>query len=131
MYPARREAAAALRAAGLKVLAGCGLVYESAAWAYQNARISLCLSAARDVGQRIFETAVCSCVVMTDDCPDFRHLRPDGLWIVEPDAPLVEQVRSILANPADALEHVAASMAWAACHNWDARAKEIAEWAQR
>lgn len=128
MYPARRQAVAELQAAGLKVLWGTGLVYASCAAAYQHARISLCLSSNGDVGQRVYETAACGCVVMTDACADFRHLTPDGLWTIEPDRPLAEQARAILADPVTALTHVARSLYWVAAETWDARAKVILNW---
>lgn len=127
MYEARWRAVQELRAAGLKVLAGTGLVYENAACAYQNARISLCLSSNGDVGQRVFETAATGCLVLSDDCPDYALLRPDGLAIWDGDD-LVGTVRDLLSDAGRASEMIARSQAWAAPHTWDARAQVIVDW---
>lgn len=133
MYPSRWAAVQALRDAGFKVLAGTGLVYESYAQAYQNARISLCLSSNGDVAQRVFETARMGCVVMSDNCADYPILKPDGIWLLDDLTPetVVQAVRDVLHEPEHAQAMIARSMAWAEPHTWDARAAEIVRWYER
>lgn len=128
MYPQRWEAVQQLRAAGLKVIAGTGLVYENMAAAYQNSRISLCLSATGDVGQRIFESAACGCVVVSDECEDFGLLDAKFLNQVSYDETVVEAAQHILGQPAAAGAQLAQQLAWVKSHTWDARAQVIADW---
>jgi hypothetical protein len=128
MYPERWRLVNELKAAGLKVLAGTGLIYEAYRDAYHNSRISLCQSINGDVAQRVFETAAMGCVVMSDKCPDFDTLTPNGIWLIDKDVPFVEQVRGILADPVKAQEQIALSMEWAKPHTWDARAQVIIDW---
>lgn len=131
MYPQRWRVVNDLKAAGLKVLAGTGLVYENMAAAYHNSRISLCLSAAGDVAQRVFETAACGTIVLSDNCPDFQSLQPTGFWIYEDGANLVDAVRQILAQPAEAERNIEASLEWVRDHTWDARAQVIVDWVEK
>lgn len=126
MYPARREAVAQLRAAGLSVIAGTGLIGQSCAQVYQDAKISLCLSAAKDVGQRVFETAATGCVVFTDDCPDLAELNAPGLLVWD-GHDLVDNVRAALADAETARIMTAMSTAWAQQQSWDARAAALLE----
>ena len=136
MYEQRQQAVQALRAAGLKVLAGTGLVYENMAAAYQNARISLCLSSNGDVGQRVFESAACGCVVISDECADFALLKPKGvIRVVEGE--VTDAVRLLLdgtmrwdgtdETPETLIEK---SLAWVKPHTWDARAQVIIDWVE-
>lgn len=130
MYPQRWDVANRLKAAGVKVLAGTGLVYESCAAAYQNSRISLCLSVAGDVAQRVFETAACGCVIVSDKCADFDLLKPPGIWLIENDP--VAEIQAILADPDTAQNMAAQSTMWANnAHRWDNRAQVIVEWVER
>lgn len=126
MYPQRWAAVERLRAAGLRVIAGAGLVYENYRDAHHNSRIALGLSAVGDVGQRVFEAAAMGCVVVSDRCADFEHLQPDGLWVIDDD--LVTDIQSILAAPETAQTMIERSMAWAKPHTWDARAQEVIAW---
>lgn len=71
IYPRRAEVVSALRDAGFKVRAETGLLYDEYRNAYHNARISLCVSAAGDVAQRIFETGGMGCAILTDPLLDF------------------------------------------------------------
>ena len=73
-YAARDEIVKALRAAGLSVFAGMGLLYDDYAAIYHDARISLCVSAAGDVAMRIFETAAMGCAILSGPCTDFSRL---------------------------------------------------------
>lgn len=126
LYPARRAAVAELRAAGLKVIAGTGLIGQSCAEVYQNSRISLCLSAAGDVGQRVFETAACNCVVFTDACPDLAALDAPGLAVWD-GCDLAGSVKGILDDPETAQAMAALSTAWAQGATWDNRAATLLE----
>lgn len=128
MYEQRQQTVQALRAAGLRVLAGTGLVYENAALAYQNARISLCLSSNGDVGQRAFETAATGCLVLSDDCPDFARLQPDG-FAIWGGGDLVGTVRDLLSDASRAEAMIARSLVWVDGQTWDARAQVIVDWA--
>lgn len=127
MYPDRWRVVEQLRAVGLKVIAGTGLVYENYAAVYQNARISLCISSNGDAAQRLFETAACGCAVLTDDIADFKHLKPDGFYIVDGDD-WIGAALDVLGNPASAKAAIARSLAWVREHTWDKRAERIIEW---
>lgn len=121
MYPDRQAAVAELRRAGLKVIAGCGLVGESYRDAHHDARIALCLPARNDVAQRVFESSAMLNLVMTPWLPDFAKLRPRGLYIVRETTPLADQVR-------DAMQHAhetAAAREWAALYTWDKLALQV------
>lgn len=126
MYPERWAAVARLRAAGLKVIAGAGLVYESYRDVHHNSRIALSLSAAGDVGQRVFEAAALGCAVVSDPCADFDVLQPDGLWLIDDDP--VTEIQSILHAPQTAQEMAARGQTWASGHTWDVRAAEVIAW---
>lgn len=129
LYDHRRALVDKLRRAGLKVFAGTGLVYESYVAAHHNARISLCLSARGDVGQRVFESAAMGCTVVSDPCKDFAALGMPGVWEIESDA--VEEIRAILADPDKAREEAQKAQAWAFQHTWDKRCMKIVEWLEK
>jgi hypothetical protein len=126
MYEQRRALVERLRAAGLSVLAGTGLVYEAYRDAHHDARISLCLSARGDVAQRIFESAAMGCCIVSDPCGDFEALGIPGVWEIETDA--VDEIRTILAFPAMLEEKAQQAQTWAMPHTWDARCKAIVDW---
>ena len=130
MYPQRWRLVKALREAGFKVLAGCGLVYDSYVTAYHNARISLCISAHKDVAQRVMETARMGCVVMTDPCPDFQLLKPNGFYLLDSteSAEVVQAVKDVLHDPEQAQAMITQSMAWAEPYNWDNAARKVVGW---
>lgn len=128
MYPQRWEAVYRLRAAGLKVIAGTGLVYETYRDAHHNSRIALSLSACGDVGQRVFEAAAMGCVVMSDNCADYRRLKPEGIWIIEDLDSIADEAQTILNNPNAAQAVIEVSRAWAEPQTWDARAEEVLTW---
>jgi hypothetical protein len=127
-YPHRAEIIKRLKAAGIKVLWGTGLVFENYAAVYQNSRISLCLSVAHDVGQRIFETAAMGCCVLSDPCPDFDILKPEGVIVMEAGTRISEAVQTILSQPSVAQTAIAKSMAWVKNQTWDARAQVVLAW---
>lgn len=130
MYPQRAQLVEALRRAGLNVLAGTGLVYDQYVAAYHNARVSLCVSAAGDVAQRVFESAAMGCVVMSDDCADFPLLEPCGIWIYDP-ATIVDEAKAILAQPRAAIANIELAKSWVQPHTWDARARLLLETVER
>lgn len=129
LYPHRRALVDELKKAGFRVLAGTGLVDESYVRAYQDSKISLCLSAAGDVALRVFETTAIGCVVMSEPCADYDRLQPRGIWLFDK-RELVSDIRQILANPAQTEEQIAIAQAWVREHTWDARANQIVEWSQ-
>lgn len=123
MYPRRWALVKALQKAGLKVLAGTGLVYDNMAAAYQNARVSLCVSAAGDVAQRVFETAACGCAIVTDKLGDLDE-KAAGALVYETDEAAVELCRQAQREP----ERGVQAAAWAKPQTWDERARVIEEW---
>ena len=129
MYPRRWQLVNELRAAGLKVLAGTGLLFEDYRDAYHNARISLCVSAAGDVAQRVFETAAMGCAVASDYCPDFKLLKPEGIFIKQMDGLVEEVIKMSRASGVDGAAEF--SKAWVRPHTWDARAQTIIDWLQK
>ena len=133
MYPQRRQVVNALKDAGFKVLAGCGLVYEAYRDAYHNARISLCLSHNGDVAQRVLETARMGNVVMTDNCADYPILKPDGFWLLDDTQPetVVQAVKDVLHEPEHAQAMIERSKAWAEPYSWDNGARKVVEWYER
>lgn len=126
MYLHRWETVTRLQDAGLRVLAGTGLVYDAYRNAHHNARIALCLSARGDVAQRVFEAAAMGCVVISDKCADFDILKPEGIWTIDHNP--VDEIRGILDDPQTAMEMAARGQAWAKPHTWDARAQEVVTW---
>lgn len=128
MYPQRIAAVKELQAAGLKVAWGCGAVYETYRDLHHQSRIALNLSFNGDVGQRVFETAAMGCLVMSDPCPDYELLKPNGFWLLEEGKSITEQVQTVLAQPDVANDMVARSLAWVNAHTWDNRAKRIVGW---
>lgn len=129
MYNHRRAVLNELRAAGLKVLAGTGLLYEDYVNAYHNARISLCLSFNGDVAQRVFETAAMGNMVISDDCDDYPRLRPRGLHSA-PQRFLVDRVRMFVADAIHAQDCITESLEWVKIHTWDNRASQIIQWVE-
>lgn len=137
MYPERWRLVQQLRAAGLRVLAGTGLVYEAYRDAYHNSRVSLCISACGDVAQRIYETAAMGCAVVTDKCADFDILKPVSFYAYDYPAPrqlipLAEQITAYLEHPHKARMNAELSQSWAAPHTWVSRAQAlINDWRSR
>lgn len=138
MYPRRAEIISAMMDAGLKVFAGTGLLYEDYRDVYHNSRISLCVSAAGDVAQRVFETAAMGCVILTDECADFGRLGfyQAGAGAVFGDTVhAVDVAQRILAGDIQ-LSNVPfrfsntqglseQAQRWATPHTWEARAQMV------
>lgn len=139
MYPDRVQAVNDLRAAGFKVLAGTGLVYEAYAKAHHNARIALCLSPFGDLSQRWFESAAMGCHVLgniPDDLTDAKAngaLGLHGFSTYQPEAgeSIVERVRELLDDEREKCKASTLNMQEAVKrHTWDARAREIVKWVE-
>lgn len=139
MYPDRVQAVNDLRAAGFKVLAGTGLVYEAYAKAHHNARIALCLSPFGDLSQRWFESAAMGCHVLgniPDDLTDAKAngaLGLHGFSTYQPEAgeSIVERVRELLDDEREKCKASTLNMQEAVKrHTWDARAQEIVKWVE-
>lgn len=135
LYPERRRLVNLLRENGYRVYAGSGLVGEDVAAVYQNARISLCSSAAGDVAQRIFETAACGCLILTDPLRDLvaketnERLSFQGFSMYWNDDELLARMRDFTRDELPlAREAVELMPTMAAAHTWDRRAQAIEEW---
>jgi hypothetical protein len=138
MYPRRQELANRLLKAGFKVYAETGLVYEDYAAVYQNARISLCVSAAGDIAQRFFETAAMGCTVLTDllldltDSETNRKLGLSGFAVYQDDDDCVTMVQDLLGPNRELAMYGARQLQKIVCeqHTWDARAQVVVDWYQ-
>jgi Glycosyl transferases group 1 len=129
-YPRRQEIVASLMDAGLKVYAGMGPLYEDYAAIYQNARISLCVSAAGDVAQRVFETAAMGCAIVSDNCTDFHRLdfqKWEHYAPFETAEDAVNACKSLLDNPRTLADMAIGAQDWARPQTWDARAQVVLE----
>jgi len=122
MYQRRADLLTALAKAGLKVAGGTGLPYDQYRALYWNARVSLCVSSAGDVAQRVFETAAMGCAVLTDPLPDLAALDARGIETFENTEEAIVKARRLVD---EGEEQVAESLVWAAPHTWDARARRI------
>ena len=152
MYPRRIEVINALKDEGFKVLAATGLLYDEYRAAYHNSRISLCVSAAGDVAQRIYETGGMGCVILTDPLLDFademtnKALRLFGraTYTNPKEAvniarellghqPQAFQIDAVLPIENGALGEQAAREMQKNCkpHTWEARAQVIVNWFER
>lgn len=151
MYPARTFLLDRLEEAGLKVFRATGLVYEDCVKAYHNSRISLCVSAAGDVAQRIFETAAMGCLVLTDPLLDLNDevKRPElgdkstreilglsGFGVYQSQQnphELVQRVKDFITLEPDLAEFGAKTLQAQvlANHSWDKRAQVVVDWYER
>lgn len=123
MYPRRMELVQALGDAGLNVVAGTGPIYEQYRDIYWDARISLCVSAAGDVAQRVFETAAMGCYILSDPLPDLIELEL-GVSVETFTTPeeAVKKAKDILKSVKN---HEVFNFSE---HTWDARARRIMDW---
>lgn len=152
MYPKRVEVITALKDAGFKVFAATGLLYDEYRAAYHNSRISLCVSAAGDVAQRIFETGGMGCAILTDPLLDFNdemtnkalHLYGRATYTNPQEAvniahellghqPQAFQINAVMPIETGALGEQAAREMQKNCkpHTWEARAQVIVNWFER
>lgn len=128
MYDTRWDAVNRLRAEGLKVIAGSGLVGETYRDVYHDARVSLVVSANGDVPLRLFETAAMGCAVVADRTQDSDRLgfERDYLYTVRDMDGMVIAVKAALENP----DYAARCQQWVTDkgHTWDNRAQEVIDW---
>lgn len=137
-YPERVRLMQLVKDAGYKVFFGMGLLQEDCAAIYQDTRISLCVSAAGDVAQRIFETAACGCLILSDPLHDLedattnRALELAGFAFYYDDNELLIQIAALLGDEAPTAQMGAISMQRIVQrkHTWAARAKDILKWQQ-
>lgn len=138
MYERRARLVNKLREAGLKVFAATGLVYEAYAQAYQNSRISLCVSAAGDVAQRVFESAGMGCLVLSDPLADMlddetnRKLGLNGFAFYWSDDECVDRAVEFTQREvakaewgSQVLGHIVRAQ-----HTWKHRAQRVIDWYQ-
>lgn len=135
MYPERQRRVKLLRNAGYKVFAATGLLYSDYEAAYHNSRISLCVSAAGDVAMRVFETAACGCLILTDPLHDLmdeytnQRLGLSGFAIYHDDRELLIQAEALLGDEKHVAQGGVASMLFhIQRHTWDERARTILKW---
>lgn len=125
MYERRRQLAQAMRAAGLKVLAGTGLVYDAYRNAHWNSRVALVSSVCGDLPIRLFEGAAMGCAVLSDETPDLFALnRPIPVHIYKDVGRAVAEAQALQQLPEIAQQCVD----WAQEHTWDRRAEKVIAW---
>lgn len=125
-YPKRWELVNAMKTAGLRVIAGCGMVYDQYRDIHHNSRVALVSSFNGDLPIRLFEGAGMGCAVICDPIPDLETLDPlapmprylDVEWAVN-------LAQSMVVNGESSGRYAAE---WAASHTWDARAQVIVDW---
>jgi hypothetical protein len=129
MYPKRWELVNAMRAAGLKVFAGTGLVYDAYRDAHHNSRVALVSSFNGDLPIRLFEGAGMGCAVLTDPIEDLKALDPKGLNVYSSPEIAVSIAKMLVRDGGSSGQSQAHySQAWAVPHTWDARAQVIIDW---
>lgn len=138
-YERRQRIVSLMQDAGLNVYAGLGPLYEEYRDIYHNAKISLCVSAAGDVAQRVFETAAMGCVILSDPLMDATRLymQPFNSTVgmgfcthyeYTTDEGAVNIAKTILADPVGLLAMAGdISKNWARPHTWIARVQTILE----
>lgn len=139
MYPRRVKLVQMMRDAGLKVFASTGLVYEEYAAAYQNSRISLCVSAARDVAQRVYETAAMGCTILTDLALDLadedtaRKLGLQGFFVYQNDEEAVSIAKDLVTNESAMAQFGALTLQKIVRerHSWEARCRVVVDWYEK
>ena len=131
MYPKRWELVNAMRAAGLKVLAGTGLVYEAYRDAYHNSRVALVSSYNGDLPIRLFEGAGMGCVPLCDPIEDLRQLDNSPAMVYTSIEDAVDKAKMIARFPVHAgLAEAGAQscVKWAQQHTWEKRCQVIINW---
>jgi hypothetical protein len=130
-YPERQAIIGAMKEAGLSVYGSLGPLYEEYRDIYHQARISLCVSAAGDVAQRVFETAAMGCAILTDPLADLSRLGArEGKHYVSYRGTneAVAKAKELLRYPARLEDITSAGQALFAPGTWDARARVILDW---
>lgn len=139
MYPRRVRLIERLKQEGFKVFAATGLVYEEYAKAYQNSRISLCVSAAGDLAQRVFETAAMGCTVLTDVLHDLtdpqtnKQLGLAGFAVYQNEDNCVQMVYELLTSERGLAEYGAQNLQRIVRerHTWEHRCQVVTDWYER
>lgn len=125
MYPKRWELVNAMRAAGLKVLAGTGLVYDAYRDAHHNSRVALVSSFNGDLPIRLFEGAGMGCAVLHDPIADLQLLElSNSVWEYESVDQCVRQAVELQEEG----RWIQEAIAEAKQHTWDARAQVVIDW---
>ena len=127
-YERRARIVSLMQDAGLSVYAGLGPLYDEYRDIYHNAKISLCVSIAGDVGQRVFETAAMGCMILTDPCADLARLdfpfMNSAIYYSDNEAvEIAQQMTRFYPVLKDA--SALAFSVWAKPHTWIARAQTI------
>lgn len=131
MYPKRWELVNAMRQAGLKILAGTGLIYDAYRDAYHNSRVALVSSACGDLPIRLFEGMGMGCAVLGDYMADFHLLekKPAPGMVYTSAQEAVDFAKELNEPGVGVEEHFAElSVEWASSHSWDKRAQVIIDW---
>lgn len=128
MYPKRWELVNAMRAAGLRVLAGSGLIYEAYRDAYHNSRVALVSSFNGDLPIRLFEGAGMGCAVLCDEIADLdqfgEHIKMTRITTYHSVDDAVNGAKYLQGRE----DKAKACLEWAKPHTWDARAQVIVDW---
>lgn len=134
MYPKRWELVNAMRAAGLKVLAGTGLVYDAYRDAHHNSRVALVSSFNGDLPIRLFEGAGMGCAVLSDPIedlgrPEMQLFDYDPVHFYHSVEEAVELAKTMQHPPQGEDDlYTFDSLDWAKSHTWDMRAQVIIDW---
>lgn len=127
MYPERQALIDALRAAGLRVLAGTGLLWEDYNAAMNRCKLALVNPVANDLPLRFFENMAQGCCVLAPRLPDAERLgfkAGVNFWPYATAAELVKESQWLLKN--GHWQTVATSGQVAVQgHTWDARAQTL------
>lgn len=126
-YPERVTLIEALRAAGLKVIGGLGLVYDEYNALYNRAKIAFVKSSQGDVTNRVFENAAQGCCVLADRAKDFDKLdwKPYRDYVPYDDADDLVRKATALVQADKWREYAMLGQAAAQPHTWEARAREV------
>ena len=130
MYPQRQQMIEALRAAGLKVFAAQGAIYEQYNRIYNAAKVALVVSSKRDVAMRVFENMAQGCLVVADEAADMERcgFRYGEDYVSYANvSECVSGIKAALANDRARNEIIRNARAAVAPHSWENRVKHILE----
>lgn len=124
MYPRRWELVQALRAAGLSVIAGVGMVYDAYRALHHDARVAIVDSVHEDVPIRLFETMALGCAVLASHNDDLAALHPRGIrtYTHVDEAVLYAADMQTWDGPGTGAAE------WVRGQTWQARMRRIVEW---
>lgn len=126
-YPERVEITQKMSAAGLKVAACMGLLFEEYNDLYNRAKIALVKSIAGDLPQRTFENMAQGCCVLTDYTPDLMKLKFEpfnDVWIYNGVEDAVDAAQWLISS-GDWRKIAQSGAAQVKPHTWDARAQQL------